>query len=29
MAAVLSGLLFFNVLLLVTGLRNFHGKAVT
>ena len=27
--AVLAGLVFFNVLLLATGLRNFHGKAVT
>ena len=27
--AVLTGLLFFNTLLLTTGLRKFHGKAVT
>jgi hypothetical protein len=27
--AVLVGLLFFNTLLLITGLRKFHGKAVT
>ena len=27
--AVVVGLVFFNALLLVTGLRNFHGKSVT
>jgi ABC-2 type transport system permease protein len=27
--AVLAGLVFFNVLLFATGLRKFHGKAVT
>jgi ABC-2 type transport system permease protein len=27
--AVVGGLVFFNVLLLATGLRKFHGKAVT
>jgi ABC-2 type transport system permease protein len=27
--AVLAGLIFFNTLLLATGLRKFHGKAVT
>jgi len=27
--AVVIGLVFFNALLLATGLRNFHGKAVT
>jgi ABC-2 type transport system permease protein len=29
MLAVLAGLVFFNVLLFATGLRKFHGKAVT
>jgi hypothetical protein len=29
LSAALAGLLFFNALLLVTGLRKFHGKAVT
>jgi ABC-2 type transport system permease protein len=29
MLAVVAGLVFFNVLMFVTGLRKFHGKAVT
>jgi ABC-2 type transport system permease protein len=29
MLAVVAGLVFFNVLMFFTGLRKFHGKAVT
>jgi hypothetical protein len=29
LTAVIIGLVFFNALLLATGLRSFHGKSVT